>query len=206
MARRWITGEGGEGWWEEEKTGKKVASKVDPVKKPATSTLTVDRPDTTDDYGKNPTSISFQNGGNMGSAQPGGGGNLTVQAPAMGATDTAGFANFQPPAPVTTPPVTTPPVTTDPTQGSGSSKVMASYLDPVPTTDKAGIESQLPYDAGPKTETGKKLGQLDYRHRNSYKDYVASPTNQGIDKEYEEKIGEEAVSYTHLTLQTTPYV
>ena len=188
MARRWITGEGGEGYWEE------IPEKKKPAPKPATSTLTVDRPDTTDDYEKNPTSISFQNGGNMGAAQPGNGGNLAVQAPAMGATDTAGFANFQPPAPVTTPPVTTPPVTTDPTQGSGSSKVMASYLDPVPTTDKADIESQLPYDAGPKTETGKKLGELDYEYRKSYKDFIASPTNQGIDKEYKEIIGEEDIN------------
>ena len=187
MARMWITGEAGEGWWEEELDpgGSASASKVDPVKKPATSTLAVDRPGTTektgvtdtagmaDDYGN----ISFQNGANMGPGQPGGGGNLAVQAPKMGATDTAGMADFQPPAPVTTPP--------------------PSYLD---------IESQLPYDAGPppvttppvttppvtpppatKTETGKGIGESSAK-------YQESPTNKGLDKEYTEIIGEEDIN------------
>ena len=133
MPRRWISlGEEGSdagGYWYEWGTTKEEPEKKKPAK-PATSTLTVERPETADD-----PNLNLQNGANMGSAQPGGGGNLAVQTPEMGATDT-GMADFQPPAPVTTPP---------PTQGSGSSKVMASYLDPVPTTDKkARIESQLP--------------------------------------------------------------
>ena len=176
MPRRWISlGEEGSdagGYWYEWGTTKEEPEKKKPAK-PVTSTLTVDRPETTDD-----PNLNLQNGANMGSAQPGGGGNLAVQTPEMGATDT-GMADFQPPAPVTTPP---------PTQGSGSSKVMASYLDPVPTTDKkAVIESQLPYDAGPKTGGGKRIGE-------SYYAYQQSPTYKGLDKEYTEIIGEEDIN------------
>ena len=180
MARRWITGEAGEGYWEEEKTKKKVASKVAPVK-----TLGVARPETTDAFGEQGPTL--QNGGNMGAAQPGNGGNLTVQAPAMGGTD---LASLESPT-TTTPPA--PPVTTEPTRQVSGGKVMGSYLEP-DTSVKDSIEAQVPYQAGPKTETGKKLGELDYEYRKSYQEHINSPTVKGIDKEYKEIIGEEDIN------------
>ena len=138
MARRWITGEGGEGYWEEEKTKKKVASKVqqkvDPEKNPATWDL-INRPERpVSTVGRGDQGPALQNGANMGAAQPGNGNNLAVQAPThlgfqdsalispstMGATVT----KWEPPATVTKPPATvTKPPATAPTTDKQETKI-----------------------------------------------------------------------------------